>query len=360
MTDYETLPQHLARAYPDGAPRGLVPIRLCPVIVFGADECDCCQAPAGYGLMDAASAWSDCNRADRHIYRRDEDNFLRLPAETIVVWATPDEAAKFGQVLGDMRGVEPRPRVNRFVIGNFDVRVEVTAYPVDDPDAQVREVPVPIPNDDPACACRLETDGLAFLGVFPDEACPYHGDGDASDGSESAADGTVDAVCGEVERERASMSPVGRLIAAEVDEAMENLLLYGQHPRLPDAPGVNWPTGLAPGKWSTVSERSIVLPDPGYVGQLQRGADPLEAAVGAVVEDERRSGRPIARSQWAPRDCTCPWPWPLDGRHILAECPRYEAPPKPIVGRNTRVGCQRYESGTWVHGAPHDCPRWAR
>lgn len=32
----------------------------------------------------------------------------------------------------------------------------------------------------------------------------------------------------------------------------------------------------------------------------------------------------------------------------------------PRGGRNPRIGCERYDSGTWVHGAPHDCPTWAR
>lgn len=32
----------------------------------------------------------------------------------------------------------------------------------------------------------------------------------------------------------------------------------------------------------------------------------------------------------------------------------------PKTGRNVRIGCERYESGTWIHGRPHDCPRWAR
>jgi len=37
---------------------------LTPVEVFGAE--------GGYGLMDASSAWSDCNRAIGHIFRVDD------------------------------------------------------------------------------------------------------------------------------------------------------------------------------------------------------------------------------------------------------------------------------------------------
>lgn len=32
----------------------------------------------------------------------------------------------------------------------------------------------------------------------------------------------------------------------------------------------------------------------------------------------------------------------------------------PRGGRNPRIFCERYDSGTWVHGHPHDCPTWAR
>lgn len=31
----------------------------------------------------------------------------------------------------------------------------------------------------------------------------------------------------------------------------------------------------------------------------------------------------------------------------------------PRRGRNPRIGCEQLD-GTWIHGRPHDCPRWAR
>lgn len=40
--------------------------------------------------------------------------------------------------------------------------------------------------------------------------------------------------------------------------------------------------------------------------------------------------------------------------------PRSPADVLPRSGRNPRIGCDQYESGTWIHGRPHDCPRWAR
>lgn len=107
----ETLPQQLARLYPDGAPVGLVPVRLVPVEVFGA-HCQCHEdrlltddspecGDFGYGICDAVSAWSDCNRAVGRIYRRDEDESVRDVGDTILVWVTPEQAVLFDVVFGD-------------------------------------------------------------------------------------------------------------------------------------------------------------------------------------------------------------------------------------------------------------------
>lgn len=395
---YETLPQHLARAYPDGPPPGLIPVRLCPVQAFGADECDRCMAPASYGLMDAASAWSDCNRAYGHIYRRDEPDMNRLEHETIIAWVAPEEAEKFDRILGDPRGPLPVPHVTRIETGRFDVRIEFTAFPLEDPDAAVIEQPVPIPNDDPACACRIHTSDMAILGVFPDSRCPYHGDGGSPRDAAPDPGSTRDA--------SGLVAQLRQEARGFVGEAMLNTLLYGQPtpelgyilppdnsaegaalrnempyglPPKPPPPGsstrtglfdalggvtpdsVEWPVGIDAGAWSTVRSDEIVLPDPGYIGRLRRAADPLETVVNAIVADDVRNGHPIARSKWAPADCTCPWPWPMSGgTHILTSCPHYAASARPAPGCNTRIGCQRHDSGTWVHGDPHDCPRWVR
>jgi len=32
----------------------------------------------------------------------------------------------------------------------------------------------------------------------------------------------------------------------------------------------------------------------------------------------------------------------------------------PRSGRNPRIFCEQYDSGTWIHGRPHDCPPWTR
>lgn len=28
--------------------------------------------------------------------------------------------------------------------------------------------------------------------------------------------------------------------------------------------------------------------------------------------------------------------------------------------RHPQVGCYEHESGTWIHGRPHTCPKWTR
>jgi hypothetical protein len=85
----------------------LVRIRLVPVEVFGADEEDCrgCGEVirCGYGLMDAVSAYSDCNRATGRIYRmddiegRDEEGL----AGCITVYVPQSELEKFERRYGE-------------------------------------------------------------------------------------------------------------------------------------------------------------------------------------------------------------------------------------------------------------------
>lgn len=85
----------------------MIRVRLVPVDVFGVGCDDCCTegeyvcsscgrtGQHGYGLMDAVSSWSDCNRASGRIYRFDEDTMLRDPGDTLTVWVDPDEFAGF-------------------------------------------------------------------------------------------------------------------------------------------------------------------------------------------------------------------------------------------------------------------------
>lgn len=93
-------------------PPGFVRMRLVPVEVFGGD-CPCHMDTLaldrepqchgwGYGLSDAIPAWSDCNRADGRIYRRDDnENLDRDPGDTVSVWVAPEDAAWFERRFGD-------------------------------------------------------------------------------------------------------------------------------------------------------------------------------------------------------------------------------------------------------------------
>jgi len=81
----------------------LVKVVLVPVEVFGADRCDRCESRMGYGLMDAVSAWSDCNRAIGRIYRREdlEGRNEDGAAGCITVYVPESEAGKFDHRYGD-------------------------------------------------------------------------------------------------------------------------------------------------------------------------------------------------------------------------------------------------------------------
>lgn len=78
----------------------LVKVHLVPVEVFPG-ECQACETELTYGLSDAVSPWSDCNRAYGHIYRRDDiDPQYRHPAETITVYVPQSELPKFDRRFG--------------------------------------------------------------------------------------------------------------------------------------------------------------------------------------------------------------------------------------------------------------------
>jgi len=94
-----------AHAMAAGEP--LVKITLVPVEVFGADEEDCpgCGGTIafGYGLMDAVSAWSDCNRAIGHIYRVEdmEGRNAEGAADCITIYVPQSELPKFKKSHSD-------------------------------------------------------------------------------------------------------------------------------------------------------------------------------------------------------------------------------------------------------------------
>lgn len=85
----------------------LVPLRLVPVEVFtGMCEHEGCENPdhLGYGLSDAVSAWSDCNRAEGRIYRVDEDDAAayRDPGDTVTIWVDPADRPWFERRFGEV------------------------------------------------------------------------------------------------------------------------------------------------------------------------------------------------------------------------------------------------------------------
>jgi hypothetical protein len=97
----------------------LVPIALVPVEVFGGD-CACHEKHGegqredcpgwGYGLSDAVSAWSDCNRADNRIYRVDDtDPKYREPGETVIVYVPRGSVPWFEKHWGE--GAQQRAEV---------------------------------------------------------------------------------------------------------------------------------------------------------------------------------------------------------------------------------------------------------
>lgn len=88
------------------APEPVVRLTLVPVEVFGADEEDCRSCGNvirfGYGLCDAVSAWSDCNRAIGHIYRVDDVDGRDGEglAGCITIYVHQSEAVKFTRPYG--------------------------------------------------------------------------------------------------------------------------------------------------------------------------------------------------------------------------------------------------------------------
>lgn len=76
----------------------LVPLTLVPVEVF-TGLCDHVECPdpdhLGYGICDAVSAWSDCNRAIGRIYRVDDLPRPRAPGDAVTVFVRPGDVEWF-------------------------------------------------------------------------------------------------------------------------------------------------------------------------------------------------------------------------------------------------------------------------
>lgn len=84
----------------------MVPLRLVPVEVFtGLCRHQGCADPncVGYGISDAVSAWSDCNRAVGHIYRVDDLDGSREPGDTLTVHVPESDVQWFRRSFDDDR-----------------------------------------------------------------------------------------------------------------------------------------------------------------------------------------------------------------------------------------------------------------
>lgn len=95
-------------------PDDLVPVALVPVEVFGA-TCAChdhLEGTAdgvkcsgwGFGLSDAVSSYSDCNRAEGRIYRVDDtDPDYREPGDTIRIFVSKADLPWFERRFGEQQ-----------------------------------------------------------------------------------------------------------------------------------------------------------------------------------------------------------------------------------------------------------------
>jgi hypothetical protein len=87
-------------------------VYLTPVEVFGAEGevCRNCGelTPGGYGLCDATSPWSDCNRAIGHIFRVEESPLGGNPENvSIRVMVDVDDLPKLRAWYGSPSDASP-------------------------------------------------------------------------------------------------------------------------------------------------------------------------------------------------------------------------------------------------------------
>lgn len=85
-------------------------LTLVPVEVFGlmCDDHSDAPRPVGWGLSDAVQAWSDCNRADGHIYRVDDtETQYRKLGETVRIWVADEDLPFFEKRWGATYSTDP-------------------------------------------------------------------------------------------------------------------------------------------------------------------------------------------------------------------------------------------------------------
>ena len=189
-----------------------------------------------------------------------------------------------------------------------------------------------------------------------------------------------------VEDACAKMSPAQVAAFDQVSKATEHAMLYGDFAAPLEPVAVDWDRLLAAQVWNTMMFGPLPGTEPSspstglfsalggvtpsapdwraelgrvWSGTALRGPDRQSRVLDWMLRtDDARNGPP-GRAQWAPQDCICPWPWPLDGEHVRLDCTHRREPTKPVVGRNPQVGCRKVDA-SWIHGRPHDCPIHAR
>ena len=104
------------------------------------------------------------------------------------------------------------------------------------------------------------------------------------------------------------------------------------------------------------------------INQLRREVDTLMQAVARLIQDQtgHKTMLDTERAFLYGSDSGARYAdWPGRPRPDLVP-ELTHVPPRPVEdtlprgGRNPRIFCERYDSGTWIHGRPHDCPTWAR
>lgn len=98
------------------------------------------------------------------------------------------------------------------------------------------------------------------------------------------------------------------------------------------------------------------------VDRLRHGVNMLTQAVAHLIEQRRG---PDTEHAFLTGTVASFADWPGRPRpDLVPELTRIPPLPAedvlPRGGRNPRIFCEQHESGTWIHGDPHNCPTWAR
>lgn len=151
----------------------------------------------------------------------------------------------------------------------------------------------------------------------------------------------------ETEQARAAMSPLQRIAYDQYTAMVESIALFGspEPPILPEPRPLSRGAGIDIAAEAAKSIRARLNPAGGWVQALldeaaTLGNSPLENAAKQMADllREQKQRGSLFRDRLGPDD--------PDDR-------------LPSGGRNVYIGCREID-GTYIHGDPHDCPKWAR